>query len=128
MIGKEITLIQPCAERRNFAVKFMISTLSLLFIALMATAAPAGSMPDYRCGEQHSRCEKACDEMAENSKNANAYQRCLDRCADANERCEQRQAKTTGCAEAFMDCTKAAADNEEAREGCREAYRQCKDQ
>ncbi|MGE4545332.1 MAG: hypothetical protein AB7D06_14585 [Pedobacter sp.] len=108
-------------------MKYVTMSLSIVFLALMTATVFAGSMPDYKCAEQNTRCEKACDEMAEGSKNANAYQRCLDRCQEANQRCEERQSKTTGCAEAFMDCTKEAAGNEEAQEGCREAYRLCKD-
>jgi len=107
-------------------MKCVIMSVSMVLLALMTATVFAGSMPDYKCADQNSRCEKACDEMAEESKNANAYQRCLDRCQKANQSCEERQAKTTGCAESFMDCTKAAAGNQEAQEGCREAYRQCK--
>lgn len=107
-------------------MKYVTMSLSIAIMALMAATAFAGSMPDYKCGEQNARCEKACDEMAEGSKNANAYQLCLKRCQEANRSCMERQSKTTGCAKAFKECTKAAAGNEEAQEGCREAYRHCK--
>jgi hypothetical protein len=107
-------------------MNYVTMSLSMMIATLMTTAALAGSMPDYKCAEQNTRCEKACDEMAEGSQNANAYQRCLDRCLEANQSCVERQARTTGCAKAFIACTKQAAGNANAQEGCREAYRHCK--
>jgi hypothetical protein len=77
----------------------LLFSLAMVFLTILTIPASAGRMPDYHCGEQASRCEKACDEMAEQSKNANAYQRCLDRCQEQSQQCEER----------------------------REGYRQCKD-
>lgn len=108
-------------------MKYVTMSLSMLIVALMTATAFAGSMPDYKCGEQNTRCQKVCDEMADGPKNAKAHQRCLDRCQEDNRSCEERQAKTTGCAKAFKECTRAAAGNEEVQEGCRKAYRHCKD-
>jgi hypothetical protein len=107
-------------------MKRAICSLSLVLFGLFAATCFAGSMPDYHCGDQLDRCEKACDRQAEESKNANAYQRCLDRCTEMNQKCEARQSKTTECAEAYMDCIKDAKGDEAATESCREAYRNCK--
>ncbi|MEZ4601017.1 MAG: hypothetical protein R2940_14610 [Syntrophotaleaceae bacterium] len=107
-------------------MKRVLFFLSLAAVGFLAVNTFAGHMPDYHCDEQLSQCERGCDQLAEESRNANAYQECLDRCAKAHRRCQERQDKTTICAEAFMDCIKEAKDNEAAMESCRETYRNCK--
>lgn len=99
---------------------------ALLLAGLLISPAFAGPGPDYNCEKSYSQCQASCDNSADTSKNAKAYQKCLDQCEKANRSCEQRQEKATACAESFQSCISEAAGDEKAMEGCRKAYRSCK--
>lgn len=53
---------------------------ALLFVAILISPAFAGPITDYHCAERYSQCQASCDNSADTTKNANAYQKCLDQC------------------------------------------------
>jgi hypothetical protein len=137
MIDKEADLIfHHHLKGASIIMKSPVIYLALLFLAISVTAVCAGSMPDYKCREQASRCEKRCDDKMEEahedainfgfSGTSNTYQKCLDRCREMEQRCNDRQRETTRCAETYMSCIERAAGDKDAVESCREGYRQCK--
>jgi hypothetical protein len=105
-------------------VKISFLTAVLMTISL-SLALAADRMPNYNCGKVGKDCTANCDKKADTSKNAKAYQKCLDGCEKAEKDCNNRQDNATGCAETFQSCIKSAK-SEKDKEPCRAAYRKCK--
>ena len=96
--------------------------------ALILTAGPslAVNATNHDCAGQDDSCTKGCDDAADQSKNARAYQRCLSNCARASRLCEARQDQTNDCAASFQSCIKNA-HGDASLESCRASYRKCKE-
>lgn len=98
---------------------------ALVILSVTAGSALAGSGPNYDCARQNQRCVAACDEGADQGKNAKKYQACLDNCDRADKSCTERQDVADGCAISFKACIEHA-HGEADKERCRKSYRSCK--
>jgi len=102
----------------------MLAIVTAVFLSAYSVVQADG--PDYDCEARNRACVEACDNAADTGKGANAYNRCLEGCRKSNKICTERQQSANVCAEAFRSCISEAAGDDDAMEGCRDAYRSCK--
>jgi len=102
----------------------LISLLSIFALMVAGVSVYSGSMPDLNCDKHFSGCVQGCDEGVQSAATqGKKYSECISHCDEVLEKCNKRQAMTTGCAEDFQECI-SQPDN--PKDMCRDMYKRCK--